>query len=138
MATSISVKSMDHVVLTVKSVDATVKFYTEILGMKHESFCSPRNPEVTRHALIFGNQKINLHSAASPWEPHAQTPLSGSADLCFLTDMPVEQVHTQLNEAGVTVLEDNKVVSRVGAVGKLRSVYVRDPDGNLIEISNYE
>jgi catechol 2,3-dioxygenase-like lactoylglutathione lyase family enzyme len=86
------------------------------------------------HALLFGNQKINLHNAAEPWEPHAKRPEPGSADLCFLTDMHINSVLEKLKSGGLEVLEDAKVVSRVGASGSLRSVYIRDPDGNLIEL----
>ncbi len=83
--------------------------------------------------MIFGNQKVNLHRASSPWEPHAARPEPGSADLCFLTDDPVDKVLDQLEAHKIEVLEGSKVVERVGAAGRLRSVYVRDPDGNLVE-----
>ena len=87
-----------------------------------------------RHALIFGSQKLNLHAAAGPWEPHALRPAPGSADLCFLTDVPADEVVARLRQAGVEVLEGGGPVDRVGALGRLRSVYVRDPDGNLVEL----
>ena len=85
------------------------------------------------HALLFGNQKINLHNASAPWEPHANRPEPGSADLCFLTDLSIDSVLEKLQSHKLEILEDEKVVSRVGARGNLRSVYIRDPDGNLIE-----
>jgi catechol 2,3-dioxygenase-like lactoylglutathione lyase family enzyme len=82
---------------------------------------------------VFGKQKINLHRAASPWKPHAAIPKPGSEDLCFITDVPIDEVLQKLVASEIEVLEGGMVVSRVGAVGKLRSVYIRDPDGNLIE-----
>jgi catechol 2,3-dioxygenase-like lactoylglutathione lyase family enzyme len=85
------------------------------------------------HALLFGAQKLNLHVASRPWEPHAQTPAPGSADLCFLTDSPADAVAARLHTLGIEVLEGGAPVARVGAVGRLTSVYVRDPDGNLVE-----
>jgi catechol 2,3-dioxygenase-like lactoylglutathione lyase family enzyme len=128
--------SLDHFVLTVHSLPETIKFYTEILGMAHQSFNSPANPTVTRHALLFGACKINLHQAGKEFEPKARTALPGTADLCFLTDQDVGTVLERLREKGVEVLEveDGKqLVRRVGARSPLRSLYVRDPDGNLIE-----
>ncbi|RDH29273.1 glyoxalase domain-containing protein 5 [Aspergillus welwitschiae] len=137
MAAKFAVKSLDHLVLTVRSIPASVAFYTNHLGMKHEVFTSPSNPDIQRHALRFGSQKINLHQSGKEFEPKAENVMPGSADLCFLTDTKVENVLKAFEEAKIDVLEGNKVVERTGAVGKIRSVYVRDPDGNLIEISNY-
>jgi len=105
--------------------------------MKHEAFVSPKDPSVTRHALLFGSQKINLHKRGAEFEPKAQNVQSGSGDLCFVTETPVEEVLEGFKAKGIEVLEGGKVVDRTGAVGDLRSVYVRDPDGNLVEISNY-
>jgi catechol 2,3-dioxygenase-like lactoylglutathione lyase family enzyme len=85
------------------------------------------------HALLFGTQKINLHSAASPWPPHAANPGSGTADLCLLTDTPVQDALEELKSNGIDILEGGQVVDRTGAVGRLRSIYIRDPDGNLVE-----
>ncbi|KAJ5168986.1 uncharacterized protein N7482_004580 [Penicillium canariense] len=137
MAAKFTVKSLDHLVLTVRSIPETVAFYTTHLGMRHEVFSSPANPAVQRNALIFGNQKINLHQSGKEFEPKAQHVMPGSADLCFLTDENVETVLQAFQNAKIEVLEGAKVVERTGAVGRIRSVYVRDPDGNLIEVSNY-
>lgn len=127
------VKSLDHIVLTVANIERTKEYYTRVLGMKHKSFSSPKDPSVVRHALLFGDQKINLHELGSEFEPKAQNVRPGSADLCFLTDTSVDDVLKGLKDAQVNVLEGGKVVDRRGARGNLRSVYVRDPDGNLIE-----
>ncbi|KAJ5693199.1 glyoxalase domain-containing protein 5 [Penicillium macrosclerotiorum] len=137
MAAIFTVQSLDHLVLTVRSIPETVAFYTSHLGMRHEVFTSPANPAVQRNALLFGSQKINLHQSKKEFEPKAQNVMPGSADLCFLTDEIVEKVLQAFREAKIEVLEGGKVVERTGAIGKIRSVYVRDPDGNLIEISNY-
>ncbi|KAF9634461.1 Glyoxalase/bleomycin resistance protein/dioxygenase [Lasiodiplodia theobromae] len=133
MASRFAVKALDHVVLTVRSIPATVDFYTTRLGMKHEVFTSAKDPGVERHALIFGSQKINLHQSGREFEPKAQSVQPGSGDLCFLTDTKVEEVLADLKGGGIEVLEGGGIVDRTGAVGKLRSVYCRDPDGNLIE-----
>jgi catechol 2,3-dioxygenase-like lactoylglutathione lyase family enzyme len=126
--------SLDHLVLTVKSIPDSINFYTQILGMAHQSFTSPSDPTRTpRHALLFGSQKINLHQAGKEFEPKAATALPGTADLCFLAEEGVETVLERLKEKGIEVLEGGKVVKRTGARSALRSVYVRDPDGNLIE-----
>lgn len=125
-----SVRSLDHLVLTVASIPATVAWYKQHLGMTASSF---RSKDTERQALLFGAQKINLHQAGREFEPKAQQPLPGSADLCFLTADPVDQVRENFIAAGIEVLEDAKVVDRTGAKSKLRSVYVRDPDGNLVE-----
>ncbi|KAE9981126.1 hypothetical protein BLS_007793 [Venturia inaequalis] len=133
MTASFSVKSLDHVVLTVKSIEATVKFYSENLGMEHEVFTSPKDSSIERHSLKFGHQKINLHLAGHEFEPKAKTALPGTADLCFITDYPIDEVLKTFKTKGLRILEEGKVVERIGAQGQLRSVYVRDPDGNLIE-----
>ncbi|KAG9837155.1 Glyoxalase/Bleomycin resistance protein/Dihydroxybiphenyl dioxygenase, partial [Aureobasidium melanogenum] len=132
-----AVKALDHVVLTCRNINATVKFYN-LLGMKHEVFHSSKDaPGVERHALSFGQQKLNLHQAGAEFEPKATLAKPGTADLCFITTTPITEVLAELQKEGLEILEQGKVVDRVGAVGKLKSVYTRDPDGNLIEVSNY-
>ncbi|KAA8567646.1 hypothetical protein MFRU_010g02220 [Monilinia fructicola] len=137
------VKSLDHLVLTVASIPRTAQWYAANLGMQSERFVSSATPDITRHSLIFGSQKINLHEVGKEFEPKAQNVKDGSADLCFLTDDDVKDVRKRLIDAGVEMVDlspektDEGIVNRTGARGKLRSVYCRDPDGNLIEISNY-
>jgi catechol 2,3-dioxygenase-like lactoylglutathione lyase family enzyme len=121
------ITSLDHLVLTVADLDATVAFY-ERLGMVCERFMDDRL------ALHFGRQKINLHPAGTEFEPHARRPERGSADLCFLIDEPVAAVGRELAAAGIEI--EVGPVERSGAQGPLESIYVRDPDGNLIELSN--
>ncbi|QDS71645.1 hypothetical protein FKW77_007494 [Venturia effusa] len=133
MPSPVTVRALDHVVLTATSIQATVKFYTENLGMEHEVFRSPKDAGVERHSLKFGDQKINLHLAGHEFEPKAKTALPGTADLCFITDHPVDDVLKNFQAKGLHVLEGGKVVERTGARGQLRSVYIRDPDENLIE-----
>ena len=122
------ITKLDHLVLTVKDIHATILFYTTILGMKQISFAE------NRQALQFGNQKINLHPQDYIIVPHAAQPTPGSADLCLITDISLEQVIDHIQSCGVTILSGP--VPRSGAVGGLISIYLRDPDGNLIEISN--
>jgi len=122
---------LDHLVLTVRDLDATVAFYTRVLGMQVVTFGAQK-----RTALSFGNQKINLHVAGREFEPKALHPTPGSADLCFVTDVPLAEVQAHLAACGVAVEEGP--VGRTGAVGPITSVYVRDPDRNLIEICNYD
>ncbi len=121
---------LDHLVLTVADIDRTCRFYVDVLGMKLVSFGAGRK------ALAFGNQKINLHLAGHEFEPKAQKPMPGSADLCFIAAVPLGTVLADLARHGIAVLEGP--VRRTGAVGPINSVYVRDPDDNLIEISSYE
>ena len=123
-------KSLDHIVLTVKDIPTTIKWYGDMLNMTHTSFTSKG---AERHALKFGDQKINLHLSGKEFEPKAQTVQPGSADLCFLVQDNVDDVLSRLKEKAVDVLEGGEVVDRTGARGKLRSVYLRDPDGNLVE-----
>ncbi|MCB2102513.1 MAG: VOC family protein [Rhodobacterales bacterium] len=122
------IASLDHLVLTVADIEATCAFYESVLGMARVTFAGGRT------ALAFGRQKINLHAVDRTFEPKADRPTPGSADLCFLTDTPLDAVRAHLAAAGVAVEEGP--VARTGAMGPLLSVYVRDPDGNLIEIAN--
>ncbi|GGE49617.1 VOC family protein [Actibacterium pelagium] len=124
--------ALDHLVLTVADTDATVAFYTEVLGMGVETFYPADGS--TRQALTFGVQKINLHKAGAEFDPKAARPTKGSADLCFLSDTSIDQWIEALAEHGVAVIDGP--VARTGATGPLLSIYIRDPDGNLIEISN--
>ncbi|WP_028925603.1 VOC family protein [Pseudonocardia acaciae] len=122
------IERLDHLVLTVADIGRTVAFYEGVLGMRAVSFGDGRT------ALHFGQSKINLHQVGREFEPKARRPVAGSADLCFLAADPLEDVLARLAEYGVAVEEGP--VERTGATGPLRSVYLRDPDGNLIEISN--
>ena len=121
---------VDHIVLTTRDREGCVRFYTEVLGMKLESF---QTPVAQRWALKFGNQKINLHEWGKEFEPRAHVAAPGTLDLCFIASVPLDQVVERLQRLGVEILEGP--VTKTGAVSKLRSVYVRDPDLNLIEIS---
>ena len=120
--------SLDHLVLTVSDLDQTIAFYRDVLGMEPVSFGSP-----PRFAMQFGTQKINLHQVTQEFEPKARHPSPGSADLCFLTAHPLDDWQAHLSEHRVQI-EDGPV-HRTGATGPLCSIYIRDPDGNLIEIS---
>lgn len=127
-----SVQSLDHLVLTVTDLARTVTFYRDVMGMAVIRFQPATGPE--RLALGFGQQKINLHEAAAPFEPKARHPRPGSADLCFLSDVPLDTWQTHLAQKKVVIEEGP--VRRTGAIGPITSIYLRDPDGNLIEISN--
>jgi catechol 2,3-dioxygenase-like lactoylglutathione lyase family enzyme len=122
----VRIHALDHLVLTVTDVEATVAFY-ERLGMRRQMFGDGRT------ALQFGAQKLNLHPAGGEIEPHARRPTPGSADLCFLVEGPLEDVVAELAAAGISI--ELGPVERAGARGPIRSVYVRDPDGNLVELS---
>ncbi|NKQ11589.1 VOC family protein [Pseudomonas sp. SST3] len=119
---------LDHLVLTVADIEATVDFYTRVLGMQEVTFGEGRK------ALAFGQQKINLHQAGREFEPKAERPTPGSADLCFIVATPLDEVVAHLERLGVAIIEGP--VQRTGATGPIRSVYVCDPDFNLIELSN--
>lgn len=120
---------LDHIVLTVRDLDRTCEFYSRILGMEVVSF-------IGRTALSFGSQKINLHQAGKEFEPKAATPTAGSGDFCLITVTPISEVIDHLKNNGVEI--EHGPVEKVGATGLLESVYIRDPDSNLVEISNYK
>ena len=124
---------IDHIVLTTRDLAACLRFYTEVLGMKLERF---RTPTEERLALKFGAQKINLHEWGKEFAPRAHVAVPGSLDLCFIAAVPLAEVISRLNQLQVKIIEGP--VAKTGAVSKLRSVYVRDPDLNLVEISVYE
>ena len=121
---------IDHVVLTTRDLPSCLRFYSEVLGMKHEKF---QTPTETRIALKFGNQKINVHEWGREFTPRAHVAAPGTLDLCFIASVPLEKVIEKLNRENIPILEGP--VMKTGAVHKLRSVYVRDPDLNLVEIS---
>ncbi|WCK56588.1 VOC family protein [Aneurinibacillus sp. Ricciae_BoGa-3] len=122
------INRLDHLVLTVKNIDTTCEFYQDVLGMEVHTFGSGRK------ALHFGNQKINLHESGREFEPKAAHPVAGSADLCFITATPLTEVIEHLRHR--TIVIEEGPVTRTGAEGPIESVYIRDPDLNLIEISN--
>jgi catechol 2,3-dioxygenase-like lactoylglutathione lyase family enzyme len=125
---SIRVDRLDHLVLTVADVEASCEFYDRILGMTIVTFGNGRK------ALAFGAQKINLHAHGREFEPKAERPTPGSADLCFISATPLAEVIAHLNAQGVAIIAGP--VERTGATGPLRSIYLRDPDRNLIEVAN--
>ncbi|TCU26667.1 catechol 2,3-dioxygenase-like lactoylglutathione lyase family enzyme [Rhizobium azibense] len=124
----IRISRLDHLVLTVSDIEATCDFYRRVLGMSVETFAKGRR------ALKFGNQKINLHQAGREFDPKAEQPVPGSADLCFIAETPLAEVIAHLEAADIAIEEGP--VERSGAIGTIRSIYFRDPDGNLIEVSN--
>jgi catechol 2,3-dioxygenase-like lactoylglutathione lyase family enzyme len=122
------IDSIDHLVLTVTDIEITVKFYADVLGM--QAITSPEG----RVALKFGSQKLNLHQKGKEFEPKAQYPTPGAIDICFITSQPIELVKKELENKNI---KTQGLFERSGATGKIRSVYFRDPDQNLIEVSNY-
>jgi len=128
-----TIDRLDHLVLTVRDLPRTIDFYTRVLGMEEQTFGGGSGP--MRKALRFGRQKLNLHEAGHEFEPKADAPAPGSADLCFITETPLAEVMAHLEACGVPLLLPPS--RRTGALGPIESVYLRDPDGNLIEISNY-
>ncbi|KAL7764711.1 hypothetical protein ACKLNR_005856 [Fusarium oxysporum f. sp. zingiberi] len=134
------VKDIDHLVLTCNDIPATIEWYTKYLGMKSETFTSATDPSSPpRSALKFGTHKINLHQRGKEFEPRARTALPGTADLCFIIEdgTDLQGLIERFEKEGIKVLEGGEVVGRTGAMGGIRSIYVRDPDGNLIELSQY-
>ena len=130
MPAPVTIERIDHLVLTVRDVAATSDFYARVLGMTPVTFGGGRR------ALAFGRHKINLHQAGAEVLPHATRPVPGSADLCLITETPLAAVVEHL-EACVVVVEEGPA-PRTGATGAITSVYFRDPDGNLIEVSSYD
>lgn len=124
------ISRLDHLVLTVKNINESCEFYSKALGMDIVTFGEGRK------ALSFGQQKINLHQFGSEFEPKANSPTPGSADLCLISAVPLDQVIKHLQKIGISILEGP--VTRTGAIGPISSVYFRDPDENLIEVSVYE
>jgi len=123
---------VDHIVLTTRDKDACIRFYTEVLGMKLERF---KTPTEERLALKFGSQKINLHEWGKEFSPRAHVAVPGSLDLCFIASVPLKEVIQRLDSSRIKILEGP--VAKTGAMGPMQSVYVRDPDLNLVEISEY-
>ncbi|XP_077091748.1 glyoxalase domain-containing protein 5 [Siphateles boraxobius] len=126
----VHISHLDHLVLTVRDLNKTTHFYSKVLGMEVITFKGERK------ALSFGEQKINLHQVGKEFEPKAKSPTPGSADLCLITKTPLTTVSSHLKACGVTIEEGP--VDRTGAVGPISSLYFRDPDNNLIEVSNYQ
>ena len=122
--------NIDHIVLTVRDIEASVAFYQSTLGMSREEFAEGRV------ALKYGNQKINLHPYGNEFSPHAESPQPGSADLCFIINGSIEQAMIEVKTKGIELEEGP--VTRTGAKGPITSFYIRDPDGNLIELSSYD
>lgn len=125
---AISIDRIDHIVLTVFDLERTIDFYSRVLGMEPVSFAGGRR------GLAFGRQKLNLHQAGREFEPRALRPAPGAIDLCFITETPLEDVMATLAAHGVALVAGP--VPKTGALGPLLSVYFRDPDGNLVEVSN--
>jgi catechol 2,3-dioxygenase-like lactoylglutathione lyase family enzyme len=126
----LSIDRIDHIVLTVFDVQRTLDFYSKVLGMEPVTFAGGRR------GLAFGRQKLNLHQAGAEFEPKALRPAPGAIDLCFISATPLAEVVDALKAHGVVVIAGP--VAKTGALGPMMSVYFRDPDGNLIEVSNYE
>ena len=127
-------EKIDHVVITVKDLNKTIDFYTNILGMKLEEFYSSLNNDQIRYAVSFGSQKINIHEEKKPLKPNALKPSSGSMDICFISKNKINDWVNYLVEKGVNI--EIGPEKKTGALGPILSIYIRDPDFNLIEISN--
>jgi catechol 2,3-dioxygenase-like lactoylglutathione lyase family enzyme len=126
------ISHLDHLVLTTANAAACIDFYTRVMGMSLETFTSGK-PPVERQAFRFGNQKINLHLKGKEFEPKALVPTPGALDLCFVASLPLREVIEHLQACDWPIVEGP--VRRTGATGPILSIYLRDPDGNLIEIS---
>jgi catechol 2,3-dioxygenase-like lactoylglutathione lyase family enzyme len=126
---TIQIDRLDHLVLTVKDLDVSIEFYCRVLGMEAVTFAAGRK------ALRFGRAKINLHQIGHEFEPKARHAVAGSADMCLIATTPIEEVVRHLKTCAVEILHGPS--SKTGAMGAITSVYFRDPDGNLIEVSNY-
>lgn len=125
----VRIDRIDHIVLTVHDLERTIAFYSRVLGMEPVTFAGGRR------GLAFGRQKLNLHQAGREFEPKALAPAPGAIDLCFISETPLAGVIEKLEAEGVVIIEGP--VDKTGALGPMKSVYFRDPDGNLIEVSNY-
>jgi len=125
--------SIDHIVLTVSDMGKTISFYCDVLGLTLEDF-TLSDGEEARKSLKFGHQKINLHHEKLPYKPHANNPVSGAMDICFLSSTTIEEWQKIFSENNVVI--EGGPVQKTGATGPIMSLYVRDPDLNLIEISN--
>jgi catechol 2,3-dioxygenase-like lactoylglutathione lyase family enzyme len=127
------VERIDHIVLTVADIEATARFYERVLGLARETFRGPGGE--LRHALTFGRQKVNLQDLRTPTPTKASRPTLGSGDFCLIAAVPLDQVIARLRAEAVAL--EAGPVARRGAVGALRSIYFRDPDGNLVEVAEY-
>ena len=127
-------EKIDHVVITVKNLNKTIDFYTNILGMKLEKFSSSLDKDQIRHAVNFGSQKINIHEEKKPIKPNALNPSSGSMDICFISKNKINDWVNHLEKKGIKI--EIGPEKKSGALGPILSIYIRDPDFNLIEISN--
>ena len=127
-------EKIDHVVITVKNLNKTIDFYTNILGMKLEEFSSTLDNDQIRYAVSFGSQKINIHEEKKPIKPNALNPSSGSMDICFISENKINDWVHHLVKKGINI--EIGPERKTGALGPILSIYIRDPDFNLIEISN--
>lgn len=125
----LTINHIDHIVMTVRDMEKTLKFYQEVLNLSVQTFGD------NRKALHLENQKINLHQYQREYEPHAAKPTPGAIDLCFITKTPIKEIISHMQKMNITIEEGP--VERTGAAGKILSIYIRDPDGNLIELANY-
>ncbi len=123
-------KHIDHIVLTVNSIDATCRFYSSVLGMKKETYGHEQHK-----TLVFENHRIKLQQQGTELAPHARKPTPGAMDMCLITDMEIDEVVTHVKLYGVQI--EKGPIARTGGHGELVSIYIRDPDGNLLEIANY-